>query len=176
MVKLLRTDTTLDLSQKARVVKRSNPFASPIYTPDVSRTDHVCQDRRAKQRSENGALHFLIALSAPGCVLVLFWPPSASLGDATSRGRRRGFSRAKSFANGSTWIAFCFSPNHSVIHFGTGRLPPFRFTLPSVTFWASLQLLWTKNGSHLWKPCLCALSIWAVVSPECQLHHLLVPF
>ena len=33
MVKLLRTDTTLDLSQKARVVRNPNPPSGKIYTP-----------------------------------------------------------------------------------------------------------------------------------------------
>ena len=36
VVKLLRTDTTLDLSQKARVVRIQRRFAGPIYTAFIS--------------------------------------------------------------------------------------------------------------------------------------------
>jgi len=49
VVKLLRTDTTLDLSQKARVVRNPDPSAETIYTSDSVRTDHVCVFRAGKQ-------------------------------------------------------------------------------------------------------------------------------
>ena len=40
VVKLLRTDTTLDLSQKARVVRNSGTETRGLYTCDGLRTDH----------------------------------------------------------------------------------------------------------------------------------------
>lgn len=52
MVKLLRTDTTLDLSQKARVVKFLNSGAPPyIRNGDPARTDHYRS--REKLHHEN---------------------------------------------------------------------------------------------------------------------------
>ena len=41
MVKLLRTDTTLDLSQKARVVRISETKVQGFYSQRVLRTDHL---------------------------------------------------------------------------------------------------------------------------------------
>ena len=42
MVKLLRTDTTLDLSQKARVVRISDTWVQGLYSLRGPRTDHLC--------------------------------------------------------------------------------------------------------------------------------------
>ena len=41
MVKLLRTDTTLDLSQKARVVRISGTEVQGFYSLRALRTDHL---------------------------------------------------------------------------------------------------------------------------------------
>ena len=134
MVKLLRTDTTLDLSQKARVVKIPKTATRRLYTSDGSRTDHVCPDRRTKQRSKNGAPHFLITLSAPGGILVLFpvLPDRTRIHEAGFGLLVRDAFHETAPLDGSTWTVFRFSSSHATIHFGTGRLPPLRLTLPSI--------------------------------------------
>ena len=51
MVKLLRTDTTLDLSQKARVVRISHVDTLLLYR-DALRTDHIAYGSKKLRESE----------------------------------------------------------------------------------------------------------------------------
>ena len=48
MVKLLRTDTTLDLSQKARVVRNRSGHGLRYIATEVMRTDHAAGARRVE--------------------------------------------------------------------------------------------------------------------------------
>jgi len=50
VVKLLRTDTTLDLSQKARVVRNPKSQARTIYTPDMCARTMFTSRSLAKQK------------------------------------------------------------------------------------------------------------------------------
>ena len=102
------------------MVKNPNTSPPSLYTPGVSRTDHVCPDRRAKHRSENGARHFLIALSTPRSLLVLFLRPSRVAWDARTHEADFG---ASPFTDSSTLTVRCFNLCHFAAHFWDG-LPP----------------------------------------------------
>ena len=146
MVKLLRTDTTLDLSQKARVVRNPKSPARTIYTPPSAHGP--CLFGSAGQTPiEEWMLHSLMALSAPGHILVLCSPASSP---SRVQIRDTDFCLLMHDARRQELHSGCFSFHAS---FGVGCLPRFPLTLPSAPLRASL--LQGQADLARWPLCSC---------------------
>jgi hypothetical protein len=146
VVKLLRTDTTLDLSQKARVVRNPNPSARRLYAPPS--VHGPCLFGSAGQTPiGEWMLHSLMALSTPGHTLVLCSPASSP---SRVQIRDRDFCLLMRDARRQELHSGCFSFHAG---FGVGCLPRFPLILPSAPLRASL--LQGQADLARWPLCRC---------------------